>query len=687
MVASVDHDIQRIGDECIAFLSAIFEPDDIIEFVSMYKRTVHKWASLESILEIVPRMLRANVDEHAFFGCNPRTKQAEILARRRDQDRRAGKQPKPVVVAEEVALCRCLCIDIDKSLSGDDRVSHAEANQRIADANLPSPTVILSTGGGIHAYWRLDEPITDLALWTGHQAALSRLLNCDGTIKNANRIMRLPGFVNVKPKYPDRPVCRTLDLDVRRVYPLFEFPAPIRVAERPKQTGPVQPRSMAKLTRRFLDDGYVPATIASRRATMFTVACDLKARDWSLDDATEMLMKRMRQVGLDDDDIADCPRQIANAYAKPREPLAGDDEEVEIPESHVDAPAPAPTVEILTALDLIERHPEKRPEIVHGLLREGETMNMVASPKTGKSLLVTDLALAVAGGSPWLGTYGCRGGRVLIVDNELHPETMADRLRDVANARDVSDDVLRRINVLPLRGQLQTIHQLTRRLDKAERGTWDVIVLDAFYRFLPAETDENSNAAIASIYNIIDQTADKLGAAMVCIHHTSKGIQSGKGITDVGAGAGSQSRAVDTHVVLRPHEEPEAVVFEAVTRSFRLPAARVFRRRWPVFERADDLDPTLLLKEFGKRKKRDEGDRIDAGSVRPWDAERVLDEIVGQREVTRESVIADIKAKGLTERRARDLWTEIKAELVPSGSTPDSGGKAKFCRRGLNGDG
>ena len=40
----------------------------------------------------------------------------------------------------------------------------------------------------------------------------------------------------------------------------------------------------------------------------------------------------------------------------------------------------------------------------------------------------------------------------------------------------------------------------------------------------------------------------------------SKGDQSGKSTTDVGSGAGSQSRAADTHLIIRQHEQEDVAV-------------------------------------------------------------------------------------------------------------------------------
>ncbi|MEO0403930.1 MAG: hypothetical protein AAF193_03580, partial [Bacteroidota bacterium] len=32
------------------------------------------------------------------------------------------------------------------------------AKQRIVDTNLPEPHIVIDSGRGVHAYWRLDEP-------------------------------------------------------------------------------------------------------------------------------------------------------------------------------------------------------------------------------------------------------------------------------------------------------------------------------------------------------------------------------------------------------------------------------------------------------------------------------------------------------------------------------------------------
>jgi hypothetical protein len=121
-----------------------------------------------------------------------------------------------------------------------------------------------------------------------------------------------------------------------------------------------------------------------------------------------------------------------------------------------------------------------------------------------------------------------------------------------------------------------------------------LVVLDAWYRFLPVGISENDNAQIMALYNAIDAYAARLGAAWVNIHHASKGDQSTKGVTDVGSGAGSQSRAADAHLILRPHEDDGVAVLEAVVRSWPPVDRLAIRWEFPVWTLASDADPRRL---------------------------------------------------------------------------------------------
>ena len=113
----------------------------------------------------------------------------------------------------------------------------------------------------------------------------------------------------------------------------------------------------------------------------------------------------------------------------------------------------------LTMKDLRKAHTDLRPVVIEGLAREGEVVNVIAAPKMGKSWLVTGLALAVCTGRWWLQTFRTVKGKVLIIDNELHPETSAHRIPKVAEAlgladEDYQDDLL----IENMRGSLRDIN-------------------------------------------------------------------------------------------------------------------------------------------------------------------------------------------------------------------------------------
>jgi hypothetical protein len=254
-------------------------------------------------------------------------------------------------------------------------------------------------------------------------------------------------------------------------------------------------------------------------------------------------------------------------------------EVVEPPVGNLDLSLPTKSVR-----QLLNENPDLRRPVIHGLLREGETMNVIASPKIGKSWLVVDLALAVATGRPWLETFETVAGDALIIDNERHRETSANRIPKVMKARGIPlDAIADRVFVANVRGWLKDIFGLARFFQHLTPGRFKLIVLDAFYRFMPKDTDENDNGTMSQVYNHLDGYAARLGCSFVLVHHSTKGNQLAKSVTDVGAGEGSQSRATDTHLVLRPHEEPDCVVLDAAVRSWPPIEPRVLRWTFPVW--------------------------------------------------------------------------------------------------------
>jgi putative DNA primase/helicase len=263
--------------QCQVFLAVIFQSDDIIEFRPV-KGGKSRWGTLADLHEIIPWLQRLNAERaQVYFGANPRTS-------------RGGSKTKDVILA------RCLFADFD------DGATYEDVMRRITLAGLPAPTVVIQTGGGIHCWWLLAEPVTDLAAWTRRMKRIIAATGADKTIHDAPRVMRLPGFVNHK--YAHKPTAEIVEIDEQRIYSWEEM----------------TPRDMARESRDFLLSGtLLPGS--KRRETIFTVACDLKARGWSLVDAEAAIMPAAQTLGLESEDVADLPRQIGNAFSQARKPL------------------------------------------------------------------------------------------------------------------------------------------------------------------------------------------------------------------------------------------------------------------------------------------------------------------------------------------------------------------------------
>jgi hypothetical protein len=317
-----------------------------------------------------------------------------------------------------------------------------------------------------------------------------------------------------------------------------------------------------------------------------------------------------------------------------------------------DIPRPVPIEQLVSA------YGGMRAPVVHDLLRVGETANIISASKVGKSWLVLDLAFSVASGRCWLNTFDTSRGNVLIIDNELHPETSRARVNTVLSARGIAwPEVESKIHFQHVRGRLQDLKRLGRYFEKIPHGYFKLVVIDAFYRILPQGTDENDNGAVADLYNTIDQYAERLGCAFVLIHHTSKGNQSAKTVTDVGAGAGSQSRAADTHLVLRHHKEDGVVVLEAATRSFPSPTPLCLRFNYPTWNPvgADEgLDATELRSDRNPGRRAREAKEPAKQKVE-WTPEAFVQHFAGREPKPLATVVAKAKTAGITDWQAKDL--------------------------------
>ena len=145
-----------------------------------------------------------------------------------------------------------LHVDIDPRAGEDLEAESARIlalfNEKLPDA-LPPPTIVLFSGGGYQAFWKLEKPIPINGNLESAEAAklfnlkIEQLLGGD-KCHNIDRIMRLPGTINIpdegKIRKGRKPaLAKLIIFELERVYPLSMFTA-ASVAQ-PLHTGPFAP--------------------------------------------------------------------------------------------------------------------------------------------------------------------------------------------------------------------------------------------------------------------------------------------------------------------------------------------------------------------------------------------------------------------------------------------------------------
>lgn len=258
--------------ELSRFVTAMFFPDDLVEVraIANPSDTGAKCSAIRARFYESAGNIPNRFDELAslnaaganiYFGVNPRTV-------------REGRK-------SAVARCRCVWVDLDQ-------VTLKEAEERISKI-MPSPSLVVSSGHGVHVYYLLNEPVdvADAADRTSFEDTLKgfyKSLGADAT-QDVTRLLRFPGFFNVK---SDPVACSIVSCDP---FVRFEF----------ADFGHFKPRvAAASCVHRFTHRCFPPhgATDAVRRiVSSLDDACgDRSRRDFSV-------ICKLLRLGLDVEDI------------------------------------------------------------------------------------------------------------------------------------------------------------------------------------------------------------------------------------------------------------------------------------------------------------------------------------------------------------------------------------------------
>lgn len=202
--------------------------------------------------------------------------------------------------------------------------------------------------------------------------------------------------------------------------------------------------------------------------------------------------------------------------------------------------------EILDFWDQLKEPPELSPELIGGILREGNKMIITGESKAGKTCLSQEIAVCIAEGKPWLDKFPCEQGKVLYINLEVEAASLFHRFRSIysANGWEFTENCH---NICPwnLRGYAVPLDKLAAKIIRRckNTGPYKAIILDPLYKV--QQGDENSAEAISTFCNALDKIAHETGAAIIYDHHHPKGAVGGRKVIDRGSGSGVFSRDAD----------------------------------------------------------------------------------------------------------------------------------------------
>ncbi|MCK5581810.1 MAG: primase C-terminal domain-containing protein [Candidatus Omnitrophica bacterium] len=308
-MAKVRTSKEKITQNIQTYLSCGFQENDIIELRFIHKtgkrKVLKKYCSPESLLNSIVGIADSNRQGYnAFIGANPRK------AKNRSGD-------------DNVALARWLFVDFDFTDDYDKKVPYNQEMLRhvkthIKANGVPCPSMMINSGNGIHAYWKVTPEITSEHKFKDLQKRLIATLDTDKAVCNFERIMRLPGFKNHKGDI----LTSVIEYSPKAVYSLetMEKCLPGNLTPKPSVLMPDKPVSISEQDYVWLlenAESYVnkckEVNESERNVSVYYIACRLNDFGIKPDDAISLLDKwnENNQPPLSTEELK---RTVKNAY-------------------------------------------------------------------------------------------------------------------------------------------------------------------------------------------------------------------------------------------------------------------------------------------------------------------------------------------------------------------------------------
>jgi len=214
-----------------------------------------------------------------------------------------------------------------------------------------------------------------------------------------------------------------------------------------------------------------------------------------------------------------------------------------------------------SAAQLIKESPEVEWQI-DGMHPVGGSMLLAGDAGIGKTWLTLDLALAVDQGSSWLGHFGVKKGRVLIIDEENAVALLKKRLQKLLRAAQMPEDGSSLgIEFLASKGINLSDPPCVEALGAVlEEKKPDLVIVDSLVRI--HRGNENDAGEMARLFGVIKPWMNSFGCSFVFCHHRRKPGPMGGDAANMFRGSSEIRAFVDTHLDLRKNRGEEALTVE-----------------------------------------------------------------------------------------------------------------------------
>jgi hypothetical protein len=378
---------------------------------------------------------------------------------------------------------------------------HPEALARrdIAKCNLP-PSIIVSSGHGLHCYWLLREPLDlqdadDVRLAYDLLQRLAAVMHGDAGVAEPARIMRVPRSLNLK--NPEAPITVEIEWlnaeqrynpgDLLNLLPRVETVAPSPISDRSET----------------ISDG-------SRNARLHRIGRGLHAKGVGVDGIRTSLAAingAQCRPPLDEQEIG----AIASQCARQRDRTDFAEQQTVAVLSRADSIVPVPVCWVMP-----------------GRIARGKTTLIAGHPGVGKSQLTCDIAATVSTGGLWPdGSTSPRGSVVLLSAEDASDDTVVPRLMaagaDLTRVyiltaiRDVDD------SGQPIERAVRLDRDIAVLADAIARiGDVVLVVIDPVSAYMGG-ADTHRTSDVRAVLAPVERLAQRFGVAVVAVSHLNKG--------------------------------------------------------------------------------------------------------------------------------------------------------------------